>query len=43
MKYKEGVERNVGVRGGCMFLEMVWIGWFVEWKGCLEVVWWENK
>lgn len=27
MKYKEEVEKNMGVHGGCMPLEMDWVGW----------------
>lgn len=27
MKYKEDMERNVGVHGGCMPSEINWVGW----------------
>lgn len=27
MKYKEDVEKNIGVHGGCMPSEMDWVGW----------------
>lgn len=43
MKYKEDVEKNIGVHGGCMPSEMDWLAGLLQVRGCLEAVGWENK